>query len=891
VTKWNPSSNDNCVTGLEWSPTRTADRFVTGVGPSSFAAALDSTATETITRLYTYSDRYVPGASDVIDIYREQDLVPVRPQVDTFRYSGDATSGRFLRPTGARWYSSTSVTENVNQARMTAASDTWVNLVDDDPFVPGTYVGKVSTFPQAFTDPAPIINRQFIGLVAAGFASTDPSYTSSRSSWAFQVDGLTTNTSGRRILAVTMSCLCERLIDARDRGSDFDQPYYVRPFLNIGGVSSPGERRLMPSTPTEVSYTWFQNPRTGAAWTGADLDAFAVATPTNSVVWTMYRPPSQPEVWNNTAGAIYRATISVVHCEETRVAQARRASTSQNIGWNRWNVTDLTGSPGWAKDDAERYLLNDRLFRNESVAWRPTLSSEGLSVRCLTGDERGPDVAGLYEVAPTFIDSVPRNVGDQTGAVPAMLLATSTDLSDDSNPYALVTDFAELGVVRDPGQSLLQQVVVLPDNDGPDVVRFYARSETAERPAGELGLQLFDGSFVLAGASVVATPDDLVRPDVWQLFEVDFSCAADLSTYDGPAYLAEFGLQGPQGVGWQVLTLTDGTYDAGVAVPDSITPTATVGYEPGTAAAAGGDPYAVRSDGTVYVNFGRRPPIPNDITYNYDAADPNGPCWVIGWDGEPGWDPTPDCADVIGYDIERAVWNPVDGMFEPWVQVFRFDVDGTEDRYWARDYEAPRNLPVLYRIRVQASTGFTSVWDESDELEPDADELCGYWFTTNREPALNVWVDDIGNRNYGFTERVSYYEFEGVDGRVEARGLTDLLDRFNLDLFIAGKNATAPTDDPRDLSYLGRWVFDRVTVLSGNKRDRTTGVLYRLPYVAVKDQHGRVWFSSLETPQGLRREPAGQYRLEMTVVETTRTPERTVLDDDAAALVPPWGGS
>jgi hypothetical protein len=324
VTDWNPNVGDNCVVGLEWAPTRQVNRPVTGQGVSSYSWGMEATDTETITRLYTYSDRYVASATDVIDIYNESDLEPVRPQIDTFAPTADAVSGRFILPTGARWYSSTNKTENVNQARMTSASDSWYNLVDDDPFIPGSYVGVVSTNPQAFTDPAPLVNRQFVGLVAAQRISTDPSYTSARSRWAFQFDGLSTNTSGRRILGLRLTCLAQRLVDARDRASEFDQPYEMRPVLRIGSATAFGQLEVLPSSPTVLSYTWLRNPITGKTWTNTDLDAFSNSVATNSAAWQMYRPPGNPDVWSNTAGAFYSCRVEVIHCEETRVAEAVR---------------------------------------------------------------------------------------------------------------------------------------------------------------------------------------------------------------------------------------------------------------------------------------------------------------------------------------------------------------------------------------------------------------------------------------------------------------------------------------------------------------------------------------------------------------------------------------
>jgi hypothetical protein len=144
---------------------------------------------------------------------------------------------------------------------------------------------------------------------------------------------------------------------------------------------------------------------------------------------------------------------------------------------------------------------------------------------------------------------------------------------------------------------------------------------------------------------------------------------------------------------------------------------------------------------------------------------------------------------------------------------------------------------------------------------------------------LNVLIDDIGTRTYQFTEQVRYYQFEDRDGQTPARGLTDLLDRFTVDVFLAGKGATGPTGTADMVGGPGRRVFDRVTVIGGNKR-ASDGTLYRLPYVAVTDQDGQRWLASLETPSGVRVEPAGQYRATVEVVEITRTAAPLLITDD-----------
>jgi hypothetical protein len=416
-----------------------------------------------------------------------------------------------------------------------------------------------------------------------------------------------------------------------------------------------------------------------------------------------------------------------------------------------------------------------------------------------------------------------------------------------------------LGLVRDPGQPLLVQSVEFDTSDPPDVVRFVARSENDQTPDCDLLVSVLDESSVVEANGTTVTPDMLDYPGRWQTFEVSLTEVA--WNFVSLQHIVRVEADG-NGTGWQVLALADGTQEPG-ATAAGITP-ASVGYGGTSLLAAGGDPVAVRSDADAPMVIGRRPSTPTLVGVDYEPNNQYGPCYEVEWDN----DTADDCSGLGFFEVQRRTVTDV-GNIVDWQTVFTFEVDGSEPTYLARDWEAPRNATSEYRVRVVGATGLSSDWSvPMDDVATD--DRCGYWFTTNVAPHLNVWLDDIGARTYEFTEQVRFYQFEDRDGQTAARGLTDLLDRFTIDVLLAGEGATAPTEVAADVGGPGRRVFDRVTVISGNKRDEA-GVLYRLPYVAVLDQDGQRWFASLETPTGVRVEPAGQYRATVEVVEVTRT--------------------
>jgi hypothetical protein len=895
---WNPNADTDCAFGLEWAPLREVDRPVGGTGETSYSWVMESTATETVTKMWTFSSVAVPNAYDVIDIYDAATVQPVNRTVDRYSYTDDADSSLFIRPTGGRWYSANSRVESVDQTRMDDVSptpDKWVNLLGD-PSVEGLYAGYLNLIGPVFDDPVPVINRQFLGLVPTPLTPVAGDYTSSFSQWAFYVDDLESGVGGQRIIGLTVACLCQRIVEPRARSGEYDQPYRIRPAISVDGIIRWGQAQIMPSSPSVVSYTWYQNPNTGRAWTEAELEDFNTTEQDNSVMWLMSRP-NDPEVRQVTAGVIYEAWADVEVVTETRAAQAIRVDDQQFFGWNEWDVETIGGTD-WVKGSGNSYLFNARIFQQQSVDWRPALSTQGLSIRAL-GDGSGPQ-NGVYETQPEFLYGIPRTVGNQTDYAPAVVLYDddANALSDDGQPYAYITDGdGELGLVRDPDRPQLWQGVTFTPQVGVDYkVRFWARSITEAQPDSFMVVYVVDSNYVLEATSPIIRPSDLQFPGKWQKFELEL--VEDAWNTSDSDHIVMFVVYGGGSEGWQVLTLNTGITRPNATIASEDVDVVTYGGDAYYAAGGdvegnpGGDPWVLREDADVSVVVGATPEMPTGFSATYVDFDTGvyGPSVTLEWDGQ---DDPDDCSLLGYYEIQRKTLVVSGNNFDTgWQTIFYADVDGTEETYSVSDYEANRSsLGVSenhYRIRLVSDIGFTSEWSEEIEIVIPDDERCGYFLSTNEVPPLNLWFNDVGTRSYEFLETVSYYEFEGRDGAVEARGLTDRLDQFAVDFLLTAAGAANFTPDISTFDNQGRRIFDRLLFLAGNKRPLSEPFtqLVRLPYVCVTDNNGNRWFSSIQTPTGVDTEPGSQYRMQTTIRELTRTPSPvTVVDSGDGVLI------
>lgn len=880
MTQWNPNSGDNCVRGLEWHPDRQVDRRVAATGEQSYSWKLDSSASETIDRLWTFSDGETLNAYDLIDIYEADSLKPVPIHIRQRFYATDAAYGQ-VNPLGALWYQysvspSAFRMQNVNLDFMTTATTSFVSLVNDDPIVPGEYRGDTTvTFIVpidfvSFNDRVQVPNRQFIGLpsVPEPLSLDTPltnfyTYNAIDARWSFHVDALHLIPAGHRILGLRVSGLCQRIIDPSKIGSEGDQPYRVRPALVMGPSAQRttfyGQVANMPDQAETISYTWFRNPFTGLAWTTADLQGFNQTLQQSAVSWFMSRPDN-PKVIESAAGAIFQATAEVITVEDTRVAQALRDRPRQFSGWNKWNVTKIGGGAWDTKASGTTYLFNAAFFEQQAVDRRPRISGQGINVRSLGGAEAMPNAP--TEVSPEFFGDIPRAMGEELPFSPAVVLQRSNNaISVDSQPYAIAEDFSALGYISGTrGQFLGQTLTFDADNGQPDKIVFLAKSEDDRTPSAPLNIIIRSDTDEEAIASVPAS--SLEFPAKWQRFEIDLEAGQD--GWVSGSELHEIWFSSDGDIGWHIQSLSNGAEDTSLNQPSHTFNGAT--FEGVTGYAFGGNPLIARDDADVCVFVGISPDAPSGFAGEFGSEG----CVsgvVLTWDPYEYTDCAPSGTLVIQRKKLDSSWEDI------------FLVTNPSQTVLAVDVEVRRNSLNTYRAKFISSTTLSSVW--TDEVEVLAvDECTGYTFTSNHEPEMALWYDDIGSRQYDFLENMSFYEFENKDGASVSRGLTDLLDEFSTDLAVALRGSHGGTPDSDSLQVdPGRRLFEPLTVMAGNKRDKDTGILYRLPYICVADSDGNRWFAVIRTPSGTRVEPGGRHLLNITVREVTSSASVVTLSE------------
>lgn len=893
---WNP--NSPCVYGMEWTPTRQDDLVVTGTGDQSLSMLVRPQASGTAD-FYTFSSVLAPGADDVVDIYRGQDLLAVTPVSNTQLVSSDATFGNSLRNGGV--YSPTySATIEANPLRMIVESRTYSSLVNATTFVPGPYQGDyldgAGVRQVTWSNPTTLAHREFAGLPSVPSSRDAAAGGATSAAWGFHINGLSAGVDAtRRVTGLTVTAFCRRYVNPLARNSEFDQPYRIRFGLRVGGSTYQGQFRIMPNVAQDVSYTWVRNPATGLPWTAAQLAAFADGG-ANGVVLFMSRP-DLGAVRNRTAGAVHRLSATIAHVEETRVGVATRAQSTQVVGWNKWEAKQLNGSAfSWSND--EPYLLNWNRQEEEEVDRRPTLRPKGLGVRALGGDDLPEYRTRIVE--PQFVEGVPRAVGPSLPLGPAFVLVLASDST--SQPHAVVGGEPVRGVVSSaPGfPSSLRQLVRRGNIPAPypNRVKFTVRSQSDALPSANIEVVVVGrdglGAAFEATERVVVTPDQLVSPRQWLTVEAPL-VAKEWKDIDNLVgwYSIDF-LTAATDTGWQILTVATGEEQPGVN-PTPVVLTDNTQAEARLFGGSSAELFALNyTEATVGYSSVRavaqmayKPSTPTGFSASvYDPSlTPHGsPVVLLSWDAHS--DATCDVYEQ--YEIQRL--SPSVG----WETIYIVTTDGVTE---VIDVEAPRNKTASYRIRSKAAHNFTSDYSSVSEVNL-SDDFCGYLFASNHVPTTDLsnktlWFDDLVPRSYTPLEQFAYVEFESGDGAQVTKPLIDRLDQFSADLVVAAKGAVPPIPVPPIGGELGRRLFDPLLVLSGNKRDFATGALLRLPYVAVLDSDGNRWFANVSSDKATRLEPAGRYLLSVNVRELSRLCQPVVIDapptPPAPVPVPPAG--
>lgn len=171
------------------------------------------------------------------------------------------------------------------------------------------------------------------------------------------------------------------------------------------------------------------------------------------------------------------------------------------------------------------------------------------------------------------------------------------------------------------------------------------------------------------------------------------------------------------------------------------------------------------------------------------------------------------------------------------------------------DYEARPNVAAQWRMRVEATSGFSLYSDPTVEVVPHS---CGLSFTSNENPTLNIQRQDIGDRSYDWqvlpgTETWPLHSRNKV---VTFRDLEDRGDLFDVQLLLWGANGQPINTGRQAGEVIRRLLLAEVT------------------YICVRDEGGARWFAALEAqePALERKEPGSTYFANLTVQEVAELP-------------------
>lgn len=807
---WQPYAPD--AQGLGWMADREPGVKLEGYTAGAAVLRDGAQATEDIAAVWAYLNRsgvndedgYEVAVYDLDDL-DEGDLATVIARPD----------GDFRVINAGRW-------DYING---TLSFDLWRSL-DSTTMVPVTYQDRV------------IPNREFVFPLYGAGAEIVCSYSALGSGF-----------TGRSIAAVRSRATCAEFVWPAGQ-----QPVgggLITPVLHIGGNPYLGPPVMVPANgqPVEVRAEWLANPSTGRSWTVADLAEFDSGnagigwqiTATGSANWLPVILRGWVEV--DSAPADKRLAVGVI-----------RPGPSVVGSWQRFALLDpADGTPAvWAKAADQRALVVlRRRWGSGWALWRRVL-----------GDGTYPNgwSQGIPNIVPSgrlasSVDGNEATLGpvDEPGGFGLLLERDDGDLSIDSQPYVSVNDdvsgrsgFYNFWTRVDAAQTLLQEFTPAADVDV-GYLRVFACLEVPD-VVDPLTVELVQ----LPAATVLSTVEfdpEVLGEAATRFALLEDYLPAEVSLTNGTQYGLRFSCPAGSGEGWRVQVLSASRIGGPTLVPSDV---GDVTFAEGVNdLRVGATQY---SELTAAAQVHSLPATPAGFaaaaTGLLDGVDTIALSWTPTSIAEGG--------GFAAYELERS-----DDRTD-WQRIAYIT---SEDIAEFEDVEARRDVVSSYRIRARRVDGSASEWSPT-ATATCAGPVCGYVLASNEAPARAGWWDSIGAaKQWQFPEQVAEHQPIGANGTLVIRELEDRLDRFDLELFIAGHGAIGGTPDEPDDP--GQRAFDELRVLIGNRRDPSTGRKVLLPYIAVLQAGGDRWFASITTAGGVSSEPDGSYSIDVTVVETT----------------------
>lgn len=805
-----------CILGLEWRPTIEFEGLVHGRDTNVVGFWLTSTVAETVDRLHLLATAAQGDTRGfVVEVYDVAALA-----------NHTTTTAEFL-PT------LTTVTSNMTGY---GAYSDLTDLLQDDPatWVPGLYL-----FPSGFQELLP--DTTFVHTSTGG-----PGYLGMKFG---SVVGAIPSTA--MVQSVDFQCWGQ----TAKGNTPAQAASLIVPVAWRDGVPyAAGNQLYMGPDIVEGTGRWVVDPATGQPWLLADVENFDATVVDSNYLAALMPTYGGPEVF--TLMGSTRLVVTYTD-PDPRVAYGYFDQRSISPGWRGLTLTQPDGTPGWPKANGTEYLVILRRYPE---------NGRQVNVRAL-----GYRAPGDHAYAPqpltgctlTFDDAHFPNAAEQvrTNAM-AAVLEVSGAASADSQPYGSAdgdTEWTPWG--NDPNSFYSeisrfdtgQQDMAATAGGDYQYVRFLARAHRNYLPSAPLTVTVrlrSDDSIILGPVDWVPFFSLTAPYDVWQLQEYTFPAPATVAP--GTAIYVQFESDAPAGDHWHVQCLSTLSELPAGRTPPTGTDATTYG---GTTDTLRWRSVGVQRDQADYcVILAELPPPVADLAAvvgGTGCAEDVTLTWT-----QPS---ALDCSLPFGgYELQRedgpGTWHTVAIIWDAATVT------------WT-DLEAPRNSTVNYRIRQRALDGPVSVW--SDEATCiTADDCCGYRFSSNTS-GDTLWFEDINPpRTYNFTDHTAYVEFEAEDYAAGFQELQQRPDVLPITLMLAadGANDATPAASPP-----GRTVFDEALRLFGEQR-QADGTLLVLPYLAVADETGYVWFASVKASTGTRLEPGGLYTLDVKVTQVTGSP-------------------
>lgn len=836
---FNPNSPD--VLGMQWGPTAQNSLGLNTIAPT-FAYQIDAQLTELITGFDTTVN---PQSSlrntnvTTAEIYPAA-LFPTGPlAVAISRPIG--TSLANANNTGLAWTGA--VFEPVFLA-------TYVNNASQSPVSLNTYItGAFGTADDAFLAPGPGTPTQFASV-------------------AFNYADISASLAGLHIYSVRMVNMVQPInVLGGAPGSIAVQPYAydtAQPGVAIapGGVTTvagpvPGGTRVE----YELTYNpWFNRP-----WIPADL---ALLTGTKGFGWAQYATGSAQRVNASLQQWIEVTTLG----PETRSWVSATTHVPNDLVLSTTGGTQPNNSSArWAKNAGTSYRVE---LRTHTTPMAPLAIREftgpNVSTSNVTNNWRRLNMsyAAGIPVATQFAQP-------EIAQAPAMRLRlppvgpSDPVESADSQGYTYRFEPA-FGSSDALSSGYWQQNFFTPVLSGPTPyshLRFWVRKESLAAMAATSTLTVavyntvgtkLSSDFVLTPAQFDALNDGntALRTSYLQI-DADFTVPAVLAS--ATEYRIRFTSGAASaGLGWIPMAMVDG---------DSLAFTEGAGTFNGTTSFLTTRSGALAwPTADISVNVASLATLlpPPGFEVQVDALTDCIEILRLNWDS-PGGSGT-------GFELQRSDVSATG----PWDTIATFA--SLNARVFI-DSEIKVNRPSYYRVRTTRSfDGQVSAWS-SIISETASMNCCGYLFSTNSNPELLVWADDVGDtdRKFDYPQEVTLQRFYNRDYQAsfmesEFRGA-----RFKRTLLIAADQAsdgTLPTPTPGQQTFFNE-LFEIARPqpipepIPGDPSVPTDRSTY--PYICVVDQNDR-WYATVLTPSVTVSELPGWYRAEIEVIEVTNTP-------------------